>query len=323
MSTFDFATRDAHPMYSRTGLVEAFDGTPVSYRVVGNGPTLVFCNGLGLESSLWRAIIHYLLPEYRVLTWDYPGHGQSGQPRESSVLSVESLADLLAAICEDAGVEQALFVGHSLGVQVLHDFCFRFEKRVSGLALVAGAPSRPLRSLGLPLLPQVMLEQLLATLERYETPAHLAWRVVQQLPGMGTALRYLVANPVLTDEQHFASYRQSLMHLDLANGLRALQEAERYPDHFPLAEVRVPTLIVAGELDWVTPHRVARAMAREIPDAELFTVRRGSHLCILDAPETIALRLRKFHRERILGISPAAGTEQPSSPIETPQEFLT
>jgi pimeloyl-ACP methyl ester carboxylesterase len=68
-----------------------------------------------------------------------------------------------------------------------------------------------------------------------------------------------------------------------------------------LAHVACPTLLITGERDRLSPPHVGTLVAREIPGAETFVVRDGTHVVTHEYPETVGLRVEKFLRER--GIS--------------------
>ena len=87
----------------------SFDGTEISYHVGGSGPAVVLANGLGGPLPAYRYIIEQLIPDYRVLTWDYRGLYNSGTPPQKNDLSVEhSVEDMHCLMAEEGLIQNFL-----------------------------------------------------------------------------------------------------------------------------------------------------------------------------------------------------------------------
>lgn len=108
------------------------DGVPISYEVHGDGePTLVFVHGWSCDARYWGAQVPYFSMRHRVITLDLAGHGHSGLGR--SRYTMESFGEDVAAVVEAAGAERAIFIGHSMGGQVIACAARILPRRVSGL----------------------------------------------------------------------------------------------------------------------------------------------------------------------------------------------
>ncbi|RUR31214.1 alpha/beta fold hydrolase [Vreelandella nanhaiensis] len=92
------------------------NGRSVAYRLLGTqgNPLVVLAHPLGMSQAVWDDVIPALLPRYRVLTWDLPGHGAS-QAVSSSQVTPADLAGEALALAELAGDERFHFVGTSIG----------------------------------------------------------------------------------------------------------------------------------------------------------------------------------------------------------------
>ena len=66
-----------------------------------------------------------------------------------------------------------------------------------------------------------------------------------------------------------------------------------------LPEIKVPTLIIAGEQDQFTPLWISKKMHRLIPDSELMIIKNGTHAALIEQPELVNLRIEKFIKERL------------------------
>ncbi|TFD70475.1 alpha/beta fold hydrolase [Cryobacterium sp. Hb1] len=99
-----------------------------------NNTAVVLIHGWGCSSSDWNGVITALGDQYTTLTLDLPGHGESSS--SADIVSIGQMADDVAAAMDDAGIEQAVMVGHSMGGAIAVEFAARYPTRAS---LVIGA----------------------------------------------------------------------------------------------------------------------------------------------------------------------------------------
>ena len=117
----------------------SIDGARVHYKVLGKGRvTLVFVHGLGGEMNVWREQAQYFSDKNRVLVVDLPGYGQSDKP-EKVKYSMRYLARGIRAAMDDAKVDRAVLVGHSMGAAVIREFDRMYPSRTRALVVVDGA----------------------------------------------------------------------------------------------------------------------------------------------------------------------------------------
>ncbi|WP_404376283.1 alpha/beta fold hydrolase [Vreelandella aquamarina] len=92
------------------------NGRSVAYRLLGSevNPLIVLAHPLGMSQAVWDDVIPALLPRYRVLTWDLPGHGAS-QAVSGTQITPADLAEELLALVALAGVQRFHFAGTSIG----------------------------------------------------------------------------------------------------------------------------------------------------------------------------------------------------------------
>jgi pimeloyl-ACP methyl ester carboxylesterase len=115
------------------------EGLRVRYKLAGpaDGPAVVLVHGWSGSMELWKDQIPALSKHYRVVTLDLPGHGGSDKPRRD--YSIDFFAQSVLAVMDDAGVEKAYLVGHSMGTPVVRQVLRRASPRVLGLVAVDGA----------------------------------------------------------------------------------------------------------------------------------------------------------------------------------------
>ena len=99
---------------SREGFVDARDGTRIYFSVSGAGPAVALCDGILCEGFVWK----YLRPEisrsFRVVHWNYRGHGRSGRPRDLSRIAIRDHADDLWRVLDAVIAVVMITLGVSL-----------------------------------------------------------------------------------------------------------------------------------------------------------------------------------------------------------------
>src|SRR5215831_9030187 len=117
----------------REGYTKSADGTPLYFKSVGFGFPIVLCNGMGVSTFFWKYFENAFKHDFQVITWDYRGHGRSGPPKNPDNVSVQALVEDCKAVCDELKVKKALFIGHSLGTQVVLEFYRRHARYVAGI----------------------------------------------------------------------------------------------------------------------------------------------------------------------------------------------
>jgi pimeloyl-ACP methyl ester carboxylesterase len=284
--------------------ISTVDATPLYYELSGKESNsereghdpvpIVLCDGIGCDGFIWKYLKPLLGEDRRVLRWHYRGHGRSRTPRDPRQVGIETLSDDLASVLDDVGIDEAIIAGHSMGVQVALEFQRRHRYRNKGLVLVCGAHSEPLQTFK----GSDMLELALPALQRTVGAAPGIFR------GIGKALltrdwMYRLAakfeiKEELLSQQDFMPYMKGLAHMDPALFLAMLAEAAQHSTRDFLGEIRVPTLVIGGELDTFTPPDLSREMAALIPGAELCIVHDGTHSTPLEHQELVGSVTKDF-----------------------------
>ncbi|HJK93878.1 MAG TPA: alpha/beta hydrolase [Polyangiaceae bacterium LLY-WYZ-15_(1-7)] len=274
------------------------DGTEIAYHVVGEGPPVLLCNGLGGSWMAWTHQIRYFEDRYRFISWDYRGLYRSGPPSTPDALRIVDHTMDALAVLEAEGVERAAFVGWSMGVQVALELFARHPERVANLVLVNGVSGQPwstVLNLG------VMGDVLPPVIRGLGSFPRLAEALTRRVVGMPETVQWakrmgLAARTL--DEDIFQQLAGSFGELDMGVYLRILELLGEHDATRFLDDVDVPTLIIAGDRDLFTPRAAAERMARRIAGAELLVVPGGTHYVAVEYPELVNLRIEKFFRER-------------------------
>lgn len=249
-------------------------GIRLSYEVFGQGSPLLFIHGFPLSGAMWHEVAGSLPGGWRGIVPDLRGHGQSGAtPQVTIGQFADDLAGLLDAMSERA---PAVVCGLSMGGIIAMEFYRRYTDRVRALVLCD-------------------------TRANAETPEGIARRehMAQTALREGTArvVDIMIANlfaPSFPAERR--SQWHTLMSATPAVGVAAAARAlAGRPDSIPtLPEIRVPTLVICGEEDAISPPEMMRAMHALIPDSRFVLVPGAGHVPPVEQPDAFAAALGTF-----------------------------
>jgi pimeloyl-ACP methyl ester carboxylesterase len=122
---------------ARAAHAASVDGANVHWTSHGRGPAIIFVHGWTCDATSWDAQVPAFSRTHRVITLDLPGHGQSAQPKDGR-FSMELFARAIEAVRKEAGVDRAVFVGHSMGGPVVRQYALTYPAHVAALVLVDG-----------------------------------------------------------------------------------------------------------------------------------------------------------------------------------------
>ena len=288
--------------------VTSFDGTRIAYRVRGaGGPTVVLSNGIGCDRVLFRYLARDLASGFRVIAWDYRGHGDSDPPADRECVSMADCALDLRAVLDDSETDRAVLVGYSMGAQLGFECYAHFPARVAALACVCGTfqhTVRTLRYVG------PLVETALPLLRRAarDSPrlVRAIWRSAFLSPlAVPVADRLELFDAGRVDRSDFRRFRDHFADMDLALFAEMAGRMNEHSAASVLADVAVPTLIVSGGRDPFTPPDLGRRMAATIPDSEWELIPDATHAALLEQPERVNACVAEFIERRVAGGRPA------------------
>lgn len=297
-------------IFARELTVKSAIGTDLWVGLMGSGPAVVLCDGLGCDGYIWKHLAPDLAENFTVVRWHYRGHGRSEVPSERSAMSIEGLADDLFRVLDALGIERAVVAGHSMGVQVLLEAALGdSDRRLAALLLLCGAPGRPLdtfknSSAGAKIFPAIR-DLARSNPQRFQD----VWRWALHNPLTLVVTHLFEINSSLLNVEEMRPYLERLATMDPMAFLAMLDDASRHTTEGRLGEITHPTLVVAAERDTFTPMRRSVQMAEAIAGSEFFVLPEATHTGPLEWPEMLNLRVRKFMATRVRAF--AHGQESP------------
>lgn len=258
-------------------------GVEIAYVDQGAGSPILFVHGFPLDGSLWQPQLEALEGEYRVIAPDLRGFGESGS---SPQVTMEAYAGDLHALLDELQIDQAVLVGLSMGGYITFAFYRAYPDRVRGLVLVDTRPHADTE--------EARANRAVAAAKVAEQGSEaLADDMLEKLVSPSTMER----RPDLVRSIHGMMARQPVDGI-----VAALHGMAERPDSRPLlGEISVPTLVVVGADDVITPVADAESMVDAIPGSELVVIPDAGHLSNLEQPRVFNQALREFMARRVDG----------------------
>lgn len=255
----------------------AIDGVEIEYDVRGDGPVLLLLHAFPLGLFMWDAQVEALSTTHRVVRFDARGFG--GSAAGTGPLTMERIADDGAFLLDHLGIERAVVGGCSMGGYAAFAFVRRHPQRLAGLVLQdtrAGADGAEAKANRATLAAKVLAEGAGAAVEAF-LPKLVGETTRRERPDVVAGLR----------ERILAAAPRAI-----ANALHGL--AARADSRETLPAIAVPTLVLVGAEDVLTPPSEAATMAAAIPRARLDVIGGAGHLASLESPAAVNAALRAF-----------------------------
>lgn len=244
----------------------------------GTGLPVVFLHGIGGNRLNWTDQLRSVGQRHLAVAWDARGYGDSEDPPGPRAFP-DFAADLLRVL-DHLDAPRAVLCGLSMGGLVATDFHSRHPERVAALVLCDTSPG--LRKHMSPEEMERFLDARRKPLLEGKTPADIAPMLARDL-----------VSP-RTPPERVARLIDSLSRLRTESYLKTIEAVTRWDARYDLAAIRVPTLVICGEDDKLTPPDVCRRLAESIAGARFALIPAAGHLSNIEAPEAFDAALLGF-----------------------------
>ena len=223
---------------------------------------------------MWDGQIDLLRQTYNVLRFDLRGHGMSAIMARSC--SLRDLEDDVLAVMDSHMIDQAIFIGLSLGGNIGLGLALRMPERISHLVCcdARGDMPPPARASWDERMELVRHNGTEAIIDM-TLPRWLSDETRQHRPQVVAQVRKMIS---ATSREGYLACAQALRDMSPVQGLEALQ---------------VPVAYVTGELDFAAAPAIVEAMAAKTPGSSFDCIKGASHLSNLDQPEAFNTLLRQ------------------------------
>ncbi len=250
---------------------------PIRYLERGRGEAIVLLHGLFGSPDNWTPILEDLSNEFRLLAPQLPLDRQPNR-QPHAFQSIHQLTDYIKDFFESVGIERATIGGNSLGGQVAIDFCLKHPERVERL-IITGSAGLFERSLSGGSIPKVTREFIREkACEIFYDPRHVTEELIEEVLEM------------LMDR----AYVRFL--------IRVAKATRDYNVKSELGKIKIPTLIIWGRDDKITPPVVAEEFKEHLEHAQLVFLDRCGHSPPIEQPAAFARIVRDFLRNPVASL---------------------
>ena len=256
------------------------NGITLAYSDQGTGLPIVFLHAFPLNRTMWAPQENALSSQFRIITIDLRGHGESDAPLWRYTL--EQSADDVRVLLDHLSIRRAVFVGLSMGGYILFAFYRKYADRVNGLVLAdtRAQADTPEGKHGRFLMAQTAYK---------EGPSAIADLMIPKL------LSPMSIQTKLDLVQHVRVMIKGNQISGIAGDLMAM--ADRPDSVTLLSQITCPTQIIVGDLDQATPPSDAELLANRISNARLAIIPQAAHLANLEQPEAFNRIVASFASE--------------------------
>ena len=226
---------------------------------------LVFIHGWGVNSKIFETVFYYLKDEFNIHYFDLPGFGNT--PIEK-VLTLKDYADFFYKFLKENNIKESIIVGHSFGGAVAVKLALLHPESVFKLILISASAVRQPRR-------QIILIKKIADFLK---------------PLLPEKLRKLILKLLGYDKTDYAQIENPKLKETFKNVI-----SEDLSPYFSL--VKMPTLVIWGENDAITPIAEGELIAKSIPGAKFGIIKNAGHFPFLENPNEFIKLIREFSND--------------------------
>jgi 3-oxoadipate enol-lactonase len=252
---------------------EIIPGSPrIAVDHAGTGPLVMLMHGIGGNRTNWHDQLPPFAAHFQAVSWDARGYGESDD--YEGPLDFGDFARDLARVLDYFRASRAHLVGLSMGGLIAMDFCARYPERVATLTICDSLPGfNQLSPEQRREFVRLRQEPLLAGKEPKDIAPAVAETLIGNSARAGSFERLVASMSAL----HKQSY------------LKTIAGTANYTRSFELEKIAVPTHVVVGDEDQLTPPEMSRQIAARIAGARLTLIHGAGHLSNIEQP-------KKFNR---------------------------
>jgi pimeloyl-ACP methyl ester carboxylesterase len=236
-------------------------------------PTVVFLHGAGFDHSAWAQHTRWFAHHgFSVLAPDMPGHGRSPGP---ALTTIAAMADWTAALLDAAGAAKARLVGHSMGSLIALETAARHPAKVSALSLIGTAAA------------MTVGPDLLNAAEANDSAA------IDMVSIWGLGFRAELGGSLAPGLWMHGEAQSVLRHCEPGVLFSDLSACNSYQDALTAAaQVSIPTTLILGERDMMTPAKAGKALGAAITNARIVILPDAGHMMMAERPDQLLAALR-------------------------------
>jgi len=249
------------------------------YEEFGKGEPLILVSGFAADHYPWNIVTHRFAKQFRVITFDNRGIGQSSCPDQ--LYTIDMFTDDVVGLCNQLGIESAHFIGNSMGGMIVQNLAYKYPKLVKTATISNSYAKANMRA-------RLQAEVNLALLEQ-NAPAEIAIKNV---------LPWLYSRDFLSNEEMYEGIMEAFKynpHPITAQGYRGQLNALLTFDATAwLDKITRPCFVIYADDDLFVMLDEANFLIKKIPNCASYCFQRIGHLPHIEQPEVFVAKVQDF-----------------------------
>ena len=261
-------------------------------------PVLVFNYGLVCSNHHWKFQTEYFdRLGYQILIHDYRGHFQSTGQQSVEKITFTQMAEDVAGLCSFLKIEEAIMLGHSMGVNVCLQLAKDFPALVKGMVLISGTFISVKDVMFDTNLMEFITPIAALGLEKYPEIFKKIWSTGGINPLVREIIHSTGFNRSKVSKEFIEIYLNRVGQLGAEVFFQLFNEMTRQNITHGLEKMTMPALIMGGHKDNVIPNHLQRTLANLLPKSETYFMKNGSHVPQADYPDMVNERIALFIKQ--------------------------
>ena len=265
--------------------------------------TLVFNYGLVCSNHHWKYQVDYFdQRDYQILMHDYREHFQSSGKHDVKKITFVQMAKDIKDLCDFSGINHAVMLGHSMGVNVSLQLAKDYPDLVQGMVLISGTFMAVNDIMFDSNVMEFITPVFVAGLEKYPEFMKKIWTSSGLNPLVRNIIHATGFNKANVSKEFIEIYLNRVGQLGPEIFFQLFDEMTKQHISSSLERMKIPALVVGGQKDNVIPNHLQRTLANLLPESETYFLVTGSHVPQVDFPELINERVDLFLHQRCSSI---------------------
>jgi non-heme chloroperoxidase len=263
-------------------------------------PTIILIYGLLCSNEHFRYQIPFLEEAgFQILIHDYRFHFASTQVGNIETVNFKNIAKDLHELMVELKIPRAVFLGHSMGVNICLEHAKIYPGDVSAMILISGTVVPPQDVMFDSNVVDIVSPHLQKLTKKYPKIHSTIWSTSYLNP-----LAQLIVfdggfNKKKVEIEFVQMYMKKISELPKELFFHLLKEMQNHDVIGYLEQIKAPTLVIGGDKDKIIPNYLQKILTKKLPNSEIYIVKDGSHVPQVDFPEMINQRIQQFIFKKI------------------------
>lgn len=269
----------------------------LNYLQLGEDSPVVLIHGMGSDHTVWEGLIPLLKENYRVIAVDLRGHGLSS--KTSGPYSIRLFAEDICLFLDSLNIDQAHFMGHSMGGVILQELAVKHPERFKSLTLISSFAciDTPLEEV-LTNLKNILIEEgYKAFFDECLKVANTS-EFIRKNRELFSKIRdensRICSVSSIVDTINACLDIKLCCDVNLVDSIKEDTIKENTIKEDTIKDIRIPTLVIAGEKDVFTPTHHDMKIHESIPNSRMEIIEGGCHNLLVEKPVEICSVIKRF-----------------------------